>query len=91
MSWEEVGFWKAMLGWLEDPVRRWHMVTRILETAAPAWLALHFFWKRLPTWVVVALILLGEFMLYEFLLEPRMGAGPYWERGPRDFETFVVP
>ena len=31
---------------------------------------------------------LAEFLVYEFVLEPLGVAGHYWERGPRDGETF---
>ena len=32
---------------------------------------------------------LGDFLFYEFVSERYLGAGPYWERGPADGETFI--
>jgi len=65
-----------------DPVRRRHTIGRIMETFIPAIAITFSFWKA-------ALIVLGEWMLYEWILEPLGYAGYYWERGPRDEEKFT--
>ena len=70
-------------GWV-DPVRRKHSISRILETFIPAISVTFSFWKA-------ALIVLGEFLLYEWILEPLGYTGYYWERGPRDEEKFTRP
>lgn len=67
-----------------DPYRRRQALFRIVETVVPAFLITFSIWKT-------AAIVLGEFVLYEFLLEPVGVAGHYWERGPRDGERFVRP
>lgn len=91
--WQDVGLIPALTDWLQDPVRVRHVILRVMETVLPAIVVLYGLrvrWRRrIPTWAVVALILLGEFLLYEFVLEPYWGAGPYWERGPQDWEVFI--
>ena len=78
-----------MDAWL-DPVRRRHSISRILEGYIPAFIILTIL--GIP-WALMwaGLIVLGEFLLYEWLLEPLGLTGYYWERGPRDDETFVKP
>lgn len=73
-----------------DPVRRRHVLSRIAETAVPAtplFLLLGAGWWT-PAFDVV--LVLGELALYEFVLEPAGLTGHYWERGPRDGETFKI-
>ena len=75
--------------WL-DPVRRRHSLSRIVEGYIPAALVLTILGVRWAfAWA--GLVVLGEFLLYEWVLEPLGLAGYYWERGPRDDETFVRP
>ena len=75
--------------WL-DPVRRRHSISRIVESYIPAFIVLTIIGVN---WAFVwaGLIVLGEFLLYEWLLEPLGLSGYYFERGPRDDETFVRP
>jgi len=71
-----------------DPVRRRNVLSRCAETLIPSCLVLAWplGWWSLPASLAV---LFGEFILYEFILEPLKLAGHYWERGPRDGETFT--
>jgi hypothetical protein len=81
--------WQAILAtpkriqdsWV-DPVRRKHSISRILETLIPVAIITRSWW--MPIVIVV-----GEWMLYEWILEPIGWSGPYWERGPADGETFT--
>ena len=73
-----------------DPVRRIHSISRIIEGYVPAFIILTILgvrWAFAWAWLIV----LGEFLLYEWLLEPLGLTGYYWERGPRNDETFVRP
>ena len=45
-------------------------------------------WRRLLLLYSVGIVI-GEFALYGFVLEPLGLSGHYWERGPRDGETFT--
>lgn len=77
---------------LRDPVRRRHSVGRFLETVAPAFVLLLLFglgWRR--ALVAAVLIHVGEFTIYEYLLEPFRLSGRYFERGPREDEVFRHP
>lgn len=71
-----------------DPVRRRNVLSRCAETLIPSSLILAWplGWWSLPASLGV---LLGEFLLYELILEPMKLTGHYWERGPRDGETFT--
>lgn len=64
------------------------MISRCVETLVPCGLVLAWplLWWAIPASLA---ILLGEFLLYEFVLEPLGLTGHYWERGPRDGETFI--
>ena len=73
------GFWTS-------PKRLRNMAGRLSETL----LALLVFWLIGPTWYAIIAALLAEFVLYEFVLEPAGLVGHYFERGPRDGETFKV-
>ena len=73
-----------------DPVRRRHSISRIIEGYTPAYVVLIILGVNYA-FMWAALIVLGEFLLYEWLLEPFGFTGYYWERGPRDDETFVRP
>ncbi len=75
---------------LLDPVRRRHVLARVAESALPVAGALWIAAVR-PGWLLglTAAVVLAEFLLYELVLEPLGWAGPYWERGPRDGETFL--
>jgi hypothetical protein len=90
--------------WLLDPVRRWQMLLRAVEAAVGVFCGgavLHLLEYRARVvvdvdpwrWWWLPLILgagvLAEWAVYEFLLEPYFGAGPYWERGPREGKTFI--
>ena len=74
-----------------DPVRRRHVIARIAETYIPATIVLALgdagWWSF--AWAVVVVI--GELVVYEFVIEPLGWTGYYWERGPRDGETFTRP
>lgn len=77
--------------WL-DPIRRVHSISRIAEGFVPALIVFRLFglsWPRAIVWA--GAVVLGEFVLYEWVLEPLGLAGYYWERGPRDDEIFVRP
>ena len=71
------GFWTS-------PKRLRNMAGRLSETL----LALAVFCLVGPTMLGVICALLSEFVLYEFVLEPAGLVGHYFERGPRDGETF---
>lgn len=73
-----------------DPVRRRHSASRIVEGYAPAFLVLTILGVRWA-WAWAGAIVLGEFLVYEWVLEPLGLAGFYWERGPRDDERFIRP
>ena len=75
--------------WL-DPVRRIHSISRILEGYVPAFIILTILGIQW-TFAWAGLIVLGEFLVYEWLLEPLGLTGYYWERGPRDDERFIRP
>ena len=77
---------------LRDPVRLRQSVGRLVETVAPAFVLLLVFghgWRA--ALVGAVLIHVGEFLLYEWVLEPLGIAGHYFERGPRWGETFRRP
>ena len=73
-----------------DPVRRRHVLARFLECGAAA-VAVGVVVK-VAGWYGLALgPLVGifvDFMVYEYITEPLGWAGHYWERTPRDGETF---
>jgi hypothetical protein len=68
-----------LTAWVKDPIRRWAVFLRVIETFIPATLLLLWF-TGLWALAYAAGITLGEFLLYEFVLEPYCGAAPYWER-----------
>lgn len=75
-----------------DPLRRRNLAGRIAETLIPTFLVL---WVGVTGEWMLSLrwaggVVLGEFLLYEFLLEPLGWSGHYWERGPRDGESFTI-
>lgn len=75
-------------GWM-DPLRRRNSLARIAESYLPSLcvlVAVGQGWRALG-WAAAITFL--EFVLYEFVLEPLGWIGPYWERGPRDGETFT--
>lgn len=89
MSWRDVGLTRMLLDWLHDPQRRKQVCARVVESYYPAipWALYIWGW-----WGILGALLapLGEFLLYEFVLEPFWPwVGPYWERGPREGKTFV--
>ena len=75
---------------LKDRLRRRNLVFRIIESSVGILIAIGvtYGWG-LPIGVIVGVM--GEFLVYEFILEPAGLAGPYWERGPRDGERFTYP
>jgi len=73
-----------------DPLRRRNVLARIVESVVPAFLVLVFLVGLDAFWLVL-FIVLGEFLLYELVLEPWGLSGHYWERGPRDGEVFTRP
>jgi hypothetical protein len=89
MSWREVGLRRMLTDWMRDSVRRWHVLTRVVETTVPAFLLLLLPLGCGRALLLAGLLVIAEWFLYEFVLEPHCGAGPYWERGPRTGETFV--
>lgn len=96
---------------LTDPQRRKHVVSRVIEGFVPTTLtcfaavelANGFYWPlmaALASCAVGAVSTVGQYALYEFVLEPLGTAknpvfvtGHYWEREPRsdEGETFVKP
>ena len=80
---------RIMDAWL-DPVRRRHSISRIMESYAPSMLVLTVLGVQWAfAWA--AIIVLGEFLVFEWILEPLGLAGYYFERGPRDDEKFERP
>lgn len=101
------------LGWIADalldPNRRRHVLSRIIEGFVPTFVvtflalmsANGWYWPLMGLIVcagVSALGTLGQFLLYEFVLEPLgtvrnpiFRTGPYWERTPADGERYVRP
>lgn len=74
-----------------DPIRRRNSISRIVESYVPSFIVWFAATQSLWSFLYAAGIVLGEFLLYEFVLE-RMGwSGWYWERGPRDGERFIKP
>lgn len=73
-----------------DPVRRRHTLARIAESYVPALLVLaavtRSWWA--PAYAVA--VTFGEYALFEYVLERYTSTGNYWERGPRDDETFRI-
>ena len=76
--------------WL-DPVRRRHSISRIAESYVPALAILLILGHGWMSFAWAAAITLGEFLLYEWVLEPVGLAGYYWERAAREGERFVRP
>ena len=75
-----------------DPVRRRHSIGRIVESYVPICallLVLGHGWRAAITGAIIALV--GEFVIFEYLLEPLGLSGHYFERGPRDEEIFTRP
>src|SRR5687767_10271473 len=83
---------QRILDSLLDQVRLRHSIGRVAETVLPAFVVLLIlagsFWRA---GVGAGLIVVGEWALYEWLLEPLGIAGHYWERSARDDETFSRP
>lgn len=72
-----------------DPIRRRNSISRIVEALVGGGAAiLGFLWLG---WLGVLLAVPAEFIYYEYLAEPAGWSGHYWERGPRDGETFKRP
>ena len=93
IEWLKVKFLNAFI----DPQRRKHVVSRVLEgltgtTVCYALAYLPFPWNlvAIPAGVV------AEYAIYEYVLEPEgrrrhwFTTGHYWERAPRDGETFKI-
>ena len=76
--------WLAAVDSMLDPIRRRQVLGRVAETAVPAFLITWSLWQT-------AAIVFGEFLFYELVLEKVGVVGHYWERGPRDGETFTRP
>lgn len=77
---------------LTDPVRLRHSISRLIETVVPACLVLRLL--GMDPWLAILaaiLIHIGEFAIYEYILEPLGVTGRYFERGPREDETFINP
>jgi len=78
-----------------DPLRRRNILGSVIERALGIWGALLLTILISPWWLatVVATVCGIVIMLavYEFVLEPLGWVGHYWERGPRDGETFKNP
>lgn len=91
MPWTDVGFKRLCTDWIRDPQRLRQVCARIVETVVPAFLTL--IWC-VAWWAAIALacvIAAGEFVLYEFVLEPRWTwTGNYWERPPREGTTYIT-
>ena len=60
------------------PPRRRQVCWRLVEVLVGLLVVLYW-----PSWAGVLTGLVGEFLVYEFILEPLGLAGLYWERGPR--------
>lgn len=88
----------AFLNPFIDPVRRKHVLARILEGMCGGLMGVGAFcliragypwYWALAVGVVVAP--LAEYAIFEFVLEPlTKWTGNYWERGPRDDEKFKI-
>lgn len=99
MPWTDVGFKRLCTDWILDPQRRKQVCARVVETVVPSFLVLALIRYLTSIWysiswltvgISVAVIVIGEFLFYEFILEPFWSwVGPYWERGPRDGTTFT--
>ena len=77
---------------LRDPVRRRQSAGRLVETVLPAFAVLLLFGHGWRAALAGALLIhVGEFVLYEWVLEPLGIAGHYFERGPRWGERFRRP
>jgi hypothetical protein len=75
-----------------DPARRRHTLARIAESFIPATLVLAAVTRSPWALAYAAAITFGEYALFEFVLERfTTWTGNYWERGPRDDETFQIP
>jgi hypothetical protein len=68
---------------LFDPQRRKQIIWRCVESLAGLILVAIF------GWMVIPLGILLDFLLYEYVLEPKKLAGPYWERTPVEGTTFT--
>ena len=69
-----IGVLSAIADWEIDGA--WSMIHAV---------GIYVYWQ---SWVVALVAPFAEFVVYEFLLEPLGVAGHYFERGPRDGETF---
>lgn len=92
-----------------DPQRRKHVISRIIEGFLPTFAIVFLLLMASNGWywplmgmivsaVAAGLSTVGQFLLYEFVLEPLgktknpiFTTGRYWERGPREDETFKRP
>lgn len=74
-----------------DPVRRRQSAGRIAESYLPTAAMLGVLGVGWTSFVWGLLVVAAEFLFFEWLLEPLGIAGAYWERGPRDGETFRRP
>jgi len=77
---------------VRDPVRLRQSAGRFVETVAPAFVLLLVFGHGWRTALAGAVLIhVGEFLVYEWLLEPLGIAGHYFERGARWGESFRRP
>lgn len=99
MAWSDVGLWRTLTDWLDDPQRRWQVCWKVVEVLVAILVALALFWagmrKKRSRLGAVAIVVaaaaggtLASWLAYEFILEPLGLAGPYWERTPAAGTTF---
>lgn len=99
MAWTDVGLWRMLTDWLDDPQRRWQVFWKAVEVVIAILVALATFWAGMrkkpgrPAAIAVVITaaavgVLASWLAYEFILEPLGLAGPYWERTPAAGTTF---
>jgi hypothetical protein len=79
MSWQEVGLKRMLTDWTKDPVRRKHVFWRIVEAWVPHVIVL-WYWIGWWAFLTATLCVIGEWLLFEFILERFGLSGWYWER-----------
>jgi hypothetical protein len=87
-------FWPRTKAAFGDPARRRHVLTRSIEGVCGGVAAVCSY--RLFGLAGALAAPIAEYLVYEYAIEPLARlrgfpswAGPYWERGPRDGETFI--
>lgn len=88
-------FGKRLRDAFTDPLRRRNIAFSVVERLVGIWSALLLGILVSPWWLAVVFAsicgVIIMLFIYEFVLEPLGLVGHYWERGPRDGETFKNP